>query len=65
MTCVDNMEMVSTYRAYSSPADPERQGPGHEPCLTLARRFSCSIYNCILSSFTDENVLSKISILMK
>ena len=27
-----------------NPADPQRQGPGHEPRLTFARCCSCSVH---------------------
>ena len=27
-----------------TPSNPQRQGPGHETCLTFARHCSCSIY---------------------
>ena len=47
-----------------SPAAPQRQGPGHEPCLTFAQHCSRSVFDCyILSSFTDKMYYS--NVLMK
>ena len=45
-----------------SPADPQRQGPGHEPHFMFAWRCS-SIYmlHLLVTSFTDEDVLFKYS----
>ena len=50
--------MLLWFTVEHSPADPQRQGPGHEPCLTFTQRCSTVIHwqGCVIKMFSRNRL---------